>query len=275
MNPKKFAKRWLPPALIERLRPLLKRGIYFSGRYPDWSSASIHASGYDSALILERVKQAMLKVSAGEAVFERDSVLFDEVIYSYPVLAGLLRAAAENEGHLSVLDFGGALGSSFYQCHKFLPVLPGLQWGVVEQPHFVQCGQAHFRTDQLDFFYTIKEGVEKIRPSVALLSSVLQYVPEPYDVLKELIECEIRYLIIDRTPFSDLDDDIITVQHVPASIYPASYPCRVFARNAFQKRLSEKYDVVTTFDGNSIDAANYADGSKFEFGGMILCKKQE
>ena len=270
MNTKKIVKRWLPPALIERLRPLLKRGIYFSGRYPDWSSASNHASGYDSEQILERVKQAMLKVSAGEAVFERDSVLFDEVIYSFPVLAALLRAAAENDGHLSVLDFGGALGSSYYQCRKFLSVLPTVQWGVVEQPHFVQCGQENFRTNQLDFFFTIGEGIEKIRPNVALLSSVLQYVPEPDEILNELLESEIRYLIIDRTPFGDSDDDVITVQHVSASIYPASYPCWVFAKKPFLEKLENHFEVISQFE--SADGTAVLGSSEFTFGGMILRK---
>ncbi len=212
----------------------------------------------------------MLKVSAGEAVFERDSVLFDEVIYSFPVLAGLLRAAVENEGHLSVLDFGGALGSSFYQCHKFLSVLPGVQWGVVEQPHFVQCGQEHFRTDQLDFFFTVKEGVEKIRPNVALLSSVLQYVPEPDEILNELMVNGIQYLIIDRTPFSDSEDDIITVQHVSASIYPASYPCRVFSKKTFLEKLAGHFEVIAQFE--SADGTAVLGGSEFTFGGMILRK---
>lgn len=270
MNSKKLAKRWLPPALIERLRPLLKQGIYFSGQYPDWISASAHASGYDSEQILERVKRAMHKVKTGEAVFERDSVLFDEVIHSFPVLAGLLRAAAEDNGYLSVLDFGGALGSSYYQCNKFLSVLPRLQWGVVEQPHFVQCGQAHFRNDQLYFYFTISEAIEKIRPNVALLSSVMQYVPEPYVALNEFMESGIRYLIIDRTPFINADVDIITVQHVPASIYPASYPCRIFAMKPFLEKLKNHFEFISQFE--SADGTATISGSEFTFGGMILQK---
>lgn len=275
VNLKKIAKRWLPPELIERMRPLLKRGIYFSGKYTDWQSASSRSTGYDSEQIIERVKQAMLKVSSGEAKFERDSVLFDEVVYSYPVLAGLLRAAAENDGYLSVLDFGGALGSSYYQCREFLSVLPRLRWGVVEQAHFVKCGQEHFKTDQLDFFFTTEEGMEKIRPNVALLSSVLQYVPEPDQVMAELMESGVLYIVIDRTPFCDSSDDVITVQHVSASIYPASYPCRIFSRKKLKGKLSEKYEILTAFDGSQIDGANYVEGIRVEFGGMILRKKQD
>ena len=70
--------------------------------------------------ILDKVLAATLKVKQGQAVFERDSVLFDEIEYSWPLLAGLMWAAASNGGKLNVLDFGGALGSSYYQNRKFL-----------------------------------------------------------------------------------------------------------------------------------------------------------
>jgi hypothetical protein len=37
----------------------------------------------------------------------KSSVLFDEIQHSFPLLAGLLRAALENDGVLIVFDFGG------------------------------------------------------------------------------------------------------------------------------------------------------------------------
>jgi putative methyltransferase (TIGR04325 family) len=268
MQIKTIAKRWLPPALIERLKPLLGIGIYFSDNYTDWGTASAHASGYDSVLILEQVEQAMLKVKAGEAAFERDSVLFDEVQHSFPVLAGLLRAALENGNQLSVLDFGGSLGSSYFQCREFLSVLPSLKWGVVEQEHFVHCGQRIFEAAQLRFFCTIAECLQQATPNVALLSSVLQYLPKPYHVLDELMNSRVPYIIIDRTPFGDQETDFITVQRVPPSIYVASYPCWVFGKQSFLDKFRARYKVIAQF--NSGDGNAIAKGREFTFGGMIL-----
>jgi putative methyltransferase (TIGR04325 family) len=263
-------KKWLPPALIERLKPLLGIGIYFSGHYTDWETASAQASGYDSVLILEQVKQAMLKIKAGEAAFERDSVLFDEVQHSFPVLAGLLRAAVENGNQLSVLDFGGSLGSSYFQCRDFLSVVPLLKWGVVEQEHFVHCGQRIFETAQLRFFYTIAECLQQSSPNVALLSSVLQYLPKPYHVLDELMNSRVPYIVIDRTPFGDQETDFITVQRVPPSIYVASYPCWVFGKRSFLDKFRTRYEVIALFDGS--DGTAVANGRGFTFGGMVLRK---
>lgn len=273
MNTKTIAKRWFPPALISHLKPLLKRGTYFSGNYPDWATAEAHSSGYDSTVILERVKQARIEVMAGDAAYERDSVLFDEVTHSFPVLVGLLRAAIKNGNQLSVLDFGGSLGSTYFQCREFLSILRSLKWGVVEQKHFVECGREQFETEDLKFYYTIAECIQKAKPNVALFSSVLQYVPEPYAVLDELISSDIPYVIIDRTSFSKEERDRIAVQHVPPSIYKATYPLWIFGEQSLLNVFRGHYEVLahfdTNWDGSSIAICG---GLEFNFRGMILRK---
>jgi putative methyltransferase (TIGR04325 family) len=228
----------------------------------------LHATGYDSTLILERVKQARLKVIAGDARYERDSVLFEEVQHSFPLLAGLLRAALESKEELSVLDFGGSLGGGYFQCKEFLPKLLSFRWSVVEQEHFVRCGRDQFETENLKFYYTVADAIQQSKPNVALISSVLQYLPEPYEVLNELIESGIPYIIIDHTPFSKIEFDRITVQHVPASIYPASYPCRVFGQRSLIKAFQDRYEILARFDSSyGIAVTN---DLEFLFGGMIL-----
>jgi len=261
---------WIPPVLFNRLKSLLKRGIHYSGQYANWSLARSLASGYDAAHILERVKAAALKIKAGEAACERDSVLFDRIDHSFPVLAGMLRAAMENGDRLSVLDFGGSLGSSYYQCRRFLAVVEMLRWNIVEQEHFVRCGRECFETEQLRFYYTIAECVKSAEPNAALLSSVLQYVPEPETVLAELVQSGIRYIVFDRTPFSDLEIDRLTIQHVPPNIYPASYPCWIFGKSRFLKTFRGRYELLAQF--NCAEGSVYASGLKFSFCGMILRK---
>lgn len=264
-------KRWLPPALIERLKPILRYGVYFSGRYDDWASASKSATGYDADLILDKVKQAALEVKAGKAAFERDSVSFKDVHHSFPVLAGLLRVAAGNEGRLSVLDFGGSLGSSYFQCKQFLSILSSLRWNIIEQEHFVRCGHELFESEQLRFYFTVGECMQSETPNVALLSSVLQYLPEPYMILSELMQRKISYLIIDRTPFSNQSNDAISVQHVAPSIYPASYPCWIFSKQGVIEHISSQYEIIAEFESG--DSGAIIGGIKFVFGGMILRRK--
>ncbi|MDV3001980.1 MAG: hypothetical protein N5P05_003586 [Chroococcopsis gigantea SAG 12.99] len=77
------------------------------------------AEGYDKDIILETVKNSLLQVKEGQAIYERDSVLFDKIEYSFPVLTMLLKVALENDSKLSVLDFGGSLGSHYFQYRNF------------------------------------------------------------------------------------------------------------------------------------------------------------
>ena len=80
---------------VEIFKRLIKRSGYF-GNYFAWEQACQDSTGYDSTVILERVQNALIKVKSGEAVYERDSVLFDETQYSWPLLACLLWIASCN-----------------------------------------------------------------------------------------------------------------------------------------------------------------------------------
>jgi len=108
----KIVKAFTPPILVSAIKKssLIKSGWH--GNFKTWEEAKSKTTGYDSALILETVRDSMYKVKEGLAVYERDSVLFDAIQYSWPLLTGLMMAAAKGKGKINVLDFGGSLGST-------------------------------------------------------------------------------------------------------------------------------------------------------------------
>ena len=232
-----------------------ENNIFWHGNYSTWADAEADSSGYDSEHILEIVKTSTLKVKHGEAVFERDSALFDHIEYSWAVLAGLMWVAARYQGKLSVLDFGGSLGSSYFQNRNFLPDLPEIQWSVVEQAHFVTCGREYIQDDCLRFYSTIDECLTERTPNVVLLSGVLQYLPDWSHDLQAILLKQFPIVIVDRTPFALDGKERITVQTVPEWIYPASYPCRFFNESIFvQTFLQSDYRMIEEFD--ALDRAN-------------------
>ena len=258
---KQLLRAWLPPILSNTIRRLISSksdnnqcNIAFEGDYQTWEEAQANSSGYNQADILEKVKNATLKVKNGEAVYERDSVLFDQIEYAWPVLAGLMWVAAQNQGKLHVLDFGGSLGSSYFQNRQFLSNLAEVTWSVVEQPHFVECGREFIQDDCLQFYLSIDECLEQRSPNVILLSCVLQYLQDYIESLKYLLKTKIPIVIIDRTPFVDTDERI-TIQTVPEWIYPASYPCRFLNEDKFiQLFIQFGYETVEDFP--SLDNSN-------------------
>jgi putative methyltransferase (TIGR04325 family) len=259
---KKVVKRILPGRITRFLT-----GIFYGwhGNYNSWEEAKKSSAGYNSGLIFEKVIASASKVRDGKAVYERDSVLYDEIHYSFPVLSGLLWVAAQNNGRLNVLDFGGAFGSRYYQNKKFLDPIREVHWFIVEQPEFVKNGLQNFSTDRLSFFYTIDDCLKNHNIDIILLSSVLQYLSEPYNLLENIISKNIKYIIVDRTPFIE-GNDRITIQKVPKTIYEASYPCWFFNKAKFVSYLSQKYELILEFD--ALDKANILS----EFKGFLFRK---
>lgn len=249
---KRLARQLLPPLVADWLhrmrhgRAPQTEPITFSGNYPGWPEAMRDSTGYDSPVILERTRDALRKVKNGEAVFERDSVLLPEPEWPLPLLVGLLRAAVEKPAGLHVLDFGGSLGSSYFQCRPFLDPLPGLRWSVVEQPDHVACGQREFADDRLQFFTSIEDCLATGRPDVLVLSSVVQYLPAPHEFLARIVAHRFDWIVADRTPFHDGPRDRLTVQRVPEAIYPAAYPAWFFAEGTWRKHFEPGYRCLAT-----------------------------
>lgn len=218
----------------------------FVGDYRTWSEASRDADGYDAALILERVCQSARVARAHPEYLERDGVLVRAPQWNFPLLACMLRVAADCTGSLSVLDVGGSLGSVYFQCRPFLEGLSHLSWSVVEQRHFATRGRCEFEDGVLRFFDDVPSALAQRRPNLGLLSSVLSYLPDPYGMIAELADAEVPWLIVDRTPILSGDTDRIVVQHVPAWVYgqPVRYPARLFAHRRLRRAIEKHWPIL-------------------------------
>jgi len=247
--------------------------VGFSGNYASWDAALADSPGYAASIILEKTRASALKVKNGEARFERDSVVFDRPEYSFPVLAALLRAGVE-DGRLSVLDFGGSLGSTYFQCREFLGGLPQVRWSVVEQPAHVACGQTEFQDEVLKFYYSATDCLEHERPNVLLLSSVLAYLKDPYEMLQGLIAKGIPRIILDRLGIIGGGADRLTLETVPASIYPATYPAWFFSEEKILSCFASSYSLVTDFVGAESQWYKL-DGADIAFKGYIFEAKSK
>jgi putative methyltransferase (TIGR04325 family) len=242
-----------PPVLWTVARRLRRRGprpedlIRFTGDYATWEDAQRASGGYAAAEILERTQAAMRKVRDGEAAFERDSVVFAGMCYEFPLLAALLRVASLHEGRLSVLDFGGALGSTYYHTRTFLTGVRRLCWSVVEQPAHVACGRAEFANEQLRFFDSIDACCGEEAPNVFLLSAVVHYLPKPYEFIADVARRRFAHLIVDRTPFMRDGRTLLTIEHVPDWIYRASYPSWFLSEQRFLEPLQRDYRLIASF----------------------------
>lgn len=249
MTIKEIIKLVCPPILLKGLAFFRYDRIRFIGDFESWKKAQLHATGYDHDLIFERVKKATQKVVSGEAIFERDSVCFYETAYRWPLLACLLFIANRQNNRLNIVDFGGALGSLYFQHKAFLTPLQELNWSIVEQSHYVEYGKKQLQNQHLSFHLTLMESLEASQADTVLLSSVLPYIEKPQCLLKEIAKLGFKYILIDRTPFIQSERDRLTVQHVPKSIYKASYPAWFFSEKKFNQLMQALgYKCICEFD---------------------------
>ncbi len=241
-------KQFAPPILKTIKNYSFKYG--WKGSYKNFESAQKHCKGYDEGHILKKVSFATAKVKNGEAAYERDGVLYDHIKINAPVLNSLLRISIKNDNKLKVVDFGGSLGTSYYQNIPFLKHLTELNWCIIEQEHYVKEGKSNFESEQLKFYPNIEECLKKHpNPDILILSNSLQYIKNSYEILKKLQNLKIPYLILDYMTYNPRNKDRITIQYVPPFFYgfDASYPCLFFDRSKLETQLKENYEKAYEF----------------------------
>ena len=232
---RKWLKYLLPPIVISIIRNVCRRRyLGIKGNYQSYKAANefLRAKGlgnYSSDVILKQVYSAIEQVRLGKAKFERDGVLFDKKEYNYPLLANICYTLStfEKDKCVNILDFGGSLGSSFFQIRDRLA---GYQykWHIVEQMNFVEFGREHI--PEIVFHNSIEDYRHDNSCDICILSGVVQYFDEPYDWLKRILASKFKYIIVDRTLFSQGEVERCAIQYVPPEIYDAQYPIWLLSR---------------------------------------------
>jgi len=233
-----------------QLRRLLKRWFgwkWFRGDYLSWAAARSVSLGYDRQEILERVIVASRAARDGIAAWDRDGVAFMDRWVHEPFLAALKACAAAEGNRIDVVDFGGSLGSSWRQYGASL--MADVRWRVVEQPHYVEVGKREFTNERLTFYASLKEASFEQGSTTILLSSVLQYLETPYELLGDVVRMGFRHVLIDRTCFWRGNRDRLTVQNTPPELGGGSYPCWLFSREKLLSSLAFAYELKSDWPG--------------------------
>lgn len=247
---RRLIKQCCPPLIWSWVRRFAKPAICWQGNYANWSSAQRASDGYDDTVILERVANATQQVMDGKASAERDGVTFGEPHYHFALLT-LLYQQALGLSNVNVIDFGGGLGSVYWNNRPLLQAIQKLHWCVVEQPEFVRYAQAHIANEVLSFHLDTESALAVLsnRPSMILLGSVLQYLPEPEQALEILLKLQAPIVFIDRTVFNRHPRQQLTVQQTSGTLGNASYPCWLLDYQLLCA-LAQKYGYELMFEYN-------------------------
>lgn len=238
-------RRWMPAGWREQWQQRFG-WRWFRGQYGSWSEARAFSDGYDDAAVLARVVAATRAARAKSGAWERDGMVFQSPEQNQPLLGALATASAANAGCLEVVDFGGALGSLWWQHREALSALGLKRWIVVEQPHYVEAGR-EFANDVLAFVPTLAAAAGCGNAHVIVLSGVLQYVEYPAEVLADAARQGFVRIIIDRTSLVCAGDTRLAVQHTPPDLGGGSYPVWLFEEDDLLGSLHQDYEKVASW----------------------------
>ena len=235
----KMILSWLPPIVLPSLRRFLKVGIWYENGFDSWDSAIGASSGYESKEIVSKVLETSL-LARDEGLHERDGFILDAPDFNPYTWIGIIQGHKMINGSrkIRIVDFGGSFGSTYRTLQDQLRKSKiDFEWIVIEQKHFVDLGKTHFETDELRFV----DGFSSLTNDsvdIVIFNSVLEYLANPYEIIREALSHSPLVVLVDRTPVNSQDYDTFSVQHVPKSIYKASYANRNFSK----KNLLEPFD---------------------------------
>lgn len=249
----------------------IKSPVKWKGNYSSWETALSHSIGYDEDGIINKIVESANIVASGKAPYERDGVVFEQIQYSWPLLAGLL-FAANNRGNAEfiIADFGGSLGSSYFQNKKFFSGVP-IRWNVIEQDKYVKEAIKLSLPEELSFFNSITSYKSIFTSTdVLIISSTLQYLKNPYALIEELFTINSSFVIIDMTPFTNKLSDQLTIQTIREPIYNASYPCWLLSFEKVKNAISKNYEIIECFTNEVTIIIN---GKRIHYSGLIAKNK--
>mgnify|MGYP001173443099 CR=1 FL=1 len=217
---------------------ILNRKIKYIGNYDNWNKALKISNGYSSHKVIQKKKSSILKILNGEASYEIDSFLY----YKSNPDQILIEILNKFKKKITVCDFGGSFGSHYIRNRKYLES-KNIQWKVVEQKPIVKVAKKLKIGKNLNFYTQIQQVI-KYKVDIILFSSVLQYIEFPYKILDKVIKKKINYILILRTPFHQMPDQI-RIQKIPKYIYEATYPVRILNYSFFLQYMKKNnYKIV-------------------------------
>ena len=220
--------------------------VSYSGNYKNWAEAKNECNGYDAANILEKTHKTCSLLRDKKIAGEQDSMVFDNPQVSYPLLTALYYVYSKL-GKINVYDIGGSLGSSYFQLQHLFSKEYLSAWHIIEQQHYIEIGNRQYADNLLSFLPTLPDKLES--NSIILLSSVLQFIEEPYKLLQDLMSRSAPFIIIDKTPFSTDNNNHLCIQTVRPPIYNASYPTWHLSKKETLQCLSG-YKLIDAFDAH-------------------------
>ena len=188
----------------------------------------------------------------------------------------------KNAYQISVADFGGAGGAHYFETRRLLDKKISVLWNVIETQEMIKNATLFNLPDHELKFHS---EISQVTADLIYLSSSIQYVPEPYQIINSILEQGYPYILFNRMMLNKTsEEDLIVVQtsrlsdNGPGALpigeedRDICYPHTTLSQKKFLKKLEPGYELVLQFDEAT---GNLNRENKDIVGGGFLFKKKE
>lgn len=113
---------------------------------------------------------------------------------------------------INIIDFGGSGGGHYFLARNFLSKDIELNWCVVETEKMVAAAES-LKSGELSFASSLEVALKKLgHVDLFYTSGTIQYLPDPYKILNEIVSNRWPLLLFNRTAFTKGDYDVISIQ---------------------------------------------------------------
>jgi putative methyltransferase (TIGR04325 family) len=203
-----------------------------------WGDATSRSSGYQSP-------QTINSLIGSDPVSEQNHVSenligsrFQQVASAF--LEGV--ASAQLQTTIRVLDIGGGLGEYFFLLEKIVPSLT-VHWTIVETSAVCELA---IRTVPAQTNLVWTDSVDHVEGNfdIVLMSSVIQYVENPYELLNIGIE-KSNFLILNRCPLTTSKTGVVCIQRPGFFESKGSYPVHMLSETELISHLRSRGEILS------------------------------
>jgi len=232
--------------LIHKVKKLLRKNhLNFSGPFISWDEADMNSSGYDSEIVLKKVRNATREVLEGIKSYERDGTSFVNKPVKNTIISIL---ESENFKNSLIVDIGGGLGS-LYINYKNIFLKQNFNYHVIEQKKFCEAGEQLNSEFNLNInYHTNLASIDK-QVDIVICSSFLQYVQNWKNYINDILSTKPKYIIIDRHPLKETNNGIFVQLNTGYYEKEVTYPIHILKRKEFLDEFIN-YEVVNSWSSD-------------------------
>ena len=175
--------------------------------YESFEAALADSNSYEDPRLIEVVKEKTQRyretlAASRSAVIDNRQTVQNMFVLSY----------VEPELPVNVLEVGGACGAAFFEMQMLLPGRIS-HWAIMETPAMAAAGRSFVNDPLVSFHSDPTSAADDLdEPDLVIAQGVLQYAPDPLQMLRDLFALDFSFVYITRTAVSDVETPIVIKQ---------------------------------------------------------------